>query len=415
MTPSNNHSMEHRLLYILGPLMLLAPLSIDMYVPFMPQLAQEFQASGALVQMTITIPMLMMGFGQIFWGILCDYFGRVPALYTTLGIFIAGSLSCCLFTGITPFIAARIFQAFAVCGAQVMALSIARDLTDGHQTQRLFSRLLGLAGTAPIFAPYLAAVMVGATDGWWRAIFLFLAVYTVFCTILATRLPKKELQEIQQGHHKPAFSLRALFSDLGKIMAQKNFQRWAAIPMLVMTGLFLFVAMSTHYFQTHVGYSPKGYGLILALNALCYFLASFFSGSFHRRMGDQHSIFIGLSGVIVAQFAHAAYWALAGQSAIVFFLSVLLSSICYGLIYGAAVRLSLEGLGKNTGLATSLLGLLQFAAASLVTSVAVVPPLSSPLSFMLPILSIACWALWHTAFLTAPKRQDKNGAAYVTS
>ncbi len=81
MTQHPVSQIDKTLLMILGPLMLLGPLSVDMYVPFMPELAESFKASPSLIQMTITIPLLVMGFGQIFWGVVCDRVGRVQALY----------------------------------------------------------------------------------------------------------------------------------------------------------------------------------------------------------------------------------------------------------------------------------------------------------------------------------------------
>lgn len=413
MTTKNTSNIERTLLLTLGPLMLLAPLSVDMYVPFMPNLSEGFHTTPALIQMTITLPMLMMAIGQVFWGVLCDYVGRLKALYTTLTLFILSSISCCFFLKISPFIVARAFQAFAVCGGQVMTLSIVRDLTEGRQTQRLFSRLLGVSGTAPIFAPFLGTLMFDVT-GSWRTIFLFLAAYSVICVTMLSFLPHQTLKDAHARHEKPPFSLQTLINDIRSVLSRRNFQCWSPVPMLVMIGLFLFVAMSTHYLQVYQGFSKKGYALVLALNALLFFSTSFVAPHLNTIFGEKRSIQIGLIGIMLAQLAQAVFWALRGQSVVFFVISIFLSSSCYGLINGAAVRLALEGFGSITGLATSLLGFFQFAAASFITSLVVQPPLHSPLGIMLALFFGAMFTLMHVSILsereTVLEESDVNEA-----
>lgn len=401
-----NHKLEKKLLMVLGPLMLLAPLSVDMYVPFMPELATSFQSSGSLLQMTITLPLLVMGFGQIFWGVVCDKVGRIQALYLNLSLYVLSCLACYYFASINLFIAARVFQAFAVCGGQVMTLSLVRDLTQGHQTQRLFSRLLGISGTAPIVAPYLGALL-SDVSGSWRSIFIFLSCYALFCMAILPLLPYQKATE--KNLDKKPFSLMALATDLKEILSQQQFRRWIIVPMLVMTGLFLFVAMSTHYLQTHYHVSKQGYALILAVNSLFFLASSFAAAYVNQCLGDKRSIQLGLVGIMLASAMHAGYWVLFGQSMSIFLASVFLCSTCYGIINGAGVRLALEGCAHHIGLATSVLGFLQFAAASIVATFFVQPPIYSPGNFIMVLFTGAFLALVQTHFFSEkiPQRQPQ--------
>lgn len=68
------------LVVILGLLAMLMPLSIDMYLPALPQIAREFNVSAGSVQMTLNIYILGFALGQLIYGPLADSFGRKPVI-----------------------------------------------------------------------------------------------------------------------------------------------------------------------------------------------------------------------------------------------------------------------------------------------------------------------------------------------
>ena len=65
-----------QLVVVLGALMAIGPLTIDTYLPALPQLATDMGATDAQVQLTITGLLLGLGLGQLFIGPLSDAFGR---------------------------------------------------------------------------------------------------------------------------------------------------------------------------------------------------------------------------------------------------------------------------------------------------------------------------------------------------
>ncbi|MSE17267.1 MFS transporter, partial [Pantoea agglomerans] len=64
------------LVVILGLLAMLMPLSIDMYLPAMPQIAREFGVSAGSVQMSLNLYILGFAIGQLIYGPLADSYGR---------------------------------------------------------------------------------------------------------------------------------------------------------------------------------------------------------------------------------------------------------------------------------------------------------------------------------------------------
>ena len=65
-----------QLVVVLGALMAIGPLTIDTYLPALPQLSAEMGATDSQAQLTITGLLLGLGFGQLIIGPLSDAFGR---------------------------------------------------------------------------------------------------------------------------------------------------------------------------------------------------------------------------------------------------------------------------------------------------------------------------------------------------
>ena len=67
----------------------------------------------------------------------------------------------------------RLMQGVAGAAGIVVARAIVRDLFEGVEAARLFSRLMIVIGLAPILAPMIGGQLLHVTD--WRGIFIVLA------------------------------------------------------------------------------------------------------------------------------------------------------------------------------------------------------------------------------------------------
>nr|MBP9643961.1 MFS transporter [Budvicia sp.] len=68
------------LVFILGLLSMLMPLSIDMYLPAMPAIALDFNVSDGMVQLTLSAYIIGFAIGQLFYGPMADSIGRKPVI-----------------------------------------------------------------------------------------------------------------------------------------------------------------------------------------------------------------------------------------------------------------------------------------------------------------------------------------------
>jgi len=77
---------------ILGSLTAFGPLSLDMYLPGLPELTSDLHTTTSLGQLSITTCLLGLAFGQLLFGPLSDMHGRRKPLIMTLLLFALFSL-----------------------------------------------------------------------------------------------------------------------------------------------------------------------------------------------------------------------------------------------------------------------------------------------------------------------------------
>ncbi len=96
-----------RLVLIVGALSAFGPLSLDMYLPGLPALAHDLDATAAQGQLTLTTCLLGLAGGQILAGPLSDTWGRRrPLLIGLLGYAVA-SLLCAFAPSVGSLVALR--------------------------------------------------------------------------------------------------------------------------------------------------------------------------------------------------------------------------------------------------------------------------------------------------------------------
>src|SRR5664279_5324807 len=143
---------------LLAALSGIGPLSTDMYLPSLPDIARQLAASTAQVQLTISAYLIGFAVGQIFYVPLADRHGRKPVLLAALGLYCAASLVCALAPSIEVLIAARAMQALGGSGGIVLARAIVRDLYSGARAGRELSLIGAVMALAPVLAPLIGGV-----------------------------------------------------------------------------------------------------------------------------------------------------------------------------------------------------------------------------------------------------------------
>ncbi|KAI1638965.1 major facilitator superfamily domain-containing protein [Biscogniauxia mediterranea] len=147
----------------------LAPISSTSVLAATPEVAAEYNASGAVVNLVNALYMLFMGFSPIFWGPLSQVYGRRQiTLVTAVGFFLC-SIATALAPNLAAFFIFRILTAFEgtsfiLVGAAVIS-DMYRPIERGTATGWFMSGTL----VGPAFGPFLGGIIVTYTS--WRVIF----------------------------------------------------------------------------------------------------------------------------------------------------------------------------------------------------------------------------------------------------
>ncbi len=154
-----------RYVIILGALTALGPLSIDAYLPALPQLAAALNATALSAQLSITSCLVGLGVGQLVGGPASDAFGRRRPLLFGLGLYLITSSLCAGVTSIWMMVALRLLQGIGGAIGIVIANAIVRDRYSGEAAGRLFALLLLIAGVAPVSRQLWADKCCGLLHG----------------------------------------------------------------------------------------------------------------------------------------------------------------------------------------------------------------------------------------------------------
>ena len=121
MTLKQNSSLG--IVFILGLLAMLMPLSIDMYLPALPVIAAQYHVPDGSAQMTLSTYILGFALGQLLYGPMADSLGRKPVILGGTLVFAAAAVACALSQTIEMLIAMRFFHGLAAAAASVSWMS----------------------------------------------------------------------------------------------------------------------------------------------------------------------------------------------------------------------------------------------------------------------------------------------------
>ncbi|WP_374441130.1 Bcr/CflA family multidrug efflux MFS transporter [Stella sp.] len=350
------------LLVILGALTAFAPLSIDMYLPAFPQMEVALGASTDAIQRTLAAFFLGFALGQASYGPVTDRFGRKPPLYFGLGLYVLASIGCALAPSAEALTVLRFVQAVGACSGMVIARAMVRDLFEPRDAARAYSSLMLVTGLAPILAP----VIGGAVLVWsgWTTIFWLLAGYAV----LALAAVHWRLPETHPADPSRPLAFGRAVVDYARILRDRRYMGYAAGGGLGMAGMFAYIAGSPFVFIDLHGVTAQQYGWVFGLNAIGFVAAAQVNGRLlpagsHERALRVAMLVQGAAALLLIAAGATGTGGFAGLFAPIF-----VYVACLGFIMPNAAALAMAPYGRNAGVASALLGTLQFSLAAVASA-----------------------------------------------
>ena len=118
---------------VLGGLTALPPLSMDMYLPALPEVTDALRSPAATVQLTLTACLAGMALGQLVVGPMSDKWGRRRPLLIGMVVYVLATAVCAFAPDVELLIAFRLLQGLAGAAGIVIARAVVRDLYDGRR------------------------------------------------------------------------------------------------------------------------------------------------------------------------------------------------------------------------------------------------------------------------------------------
>jgi MFS transporter, DHA1 family, multidrug resistance protein len=342
-----------RTVVVLGLLSTFGPLSLDLYLPALPELAQDLNASASAAQLSITACLVGLALGQLVAGPLSDRLGRRRPLIVGLVGFVLASVACALAPSVGVLVVLRFIQGLAGAAGLVISRAIARDLYSGRALMIFFSRLILVAGLAPVIAPILGGQLSRIMS--WRGIFGVLAGFGAVLLLagwlgLRETLPPE--RRIVGGFSKTLHGYNTLLHD-------RFFVGCALSSGLAGASMFAYIAGSTFVLQRIYGMSPQGFSLVFGSISLALVIAAQVGGRLALVWPLTRVLGFGLAvNLLGATFLLVTVSIGLPLAVLVAALSVMVSAI--GLIFPTANALAMADYPDLAGTASSLQGLSQF-------------------------------------------------------
>ena len=354
MSQTNKRPYAIRWILLLGLITALGPLSIDMYLPSLPAIADDFGVSTSEVSHSVTAYFLGLVVGQLIYGPLSDRIGRRNPLFIGLGLYLAASLLCLFADSVMTLNLARFVQALGGCAGVVIARAAIRDRLSNEQMSQAISMLILVMGVAPIVAPALGNLVLIQFS--WQVIFLVLALFSVICLVWSY-VDFEDTLPIEKRSVKP---WSGVLGEYVELLKDKRFLLPAVASGMLMCALFVYINASAELLIDYFGLSSTWYSWVFGANAAGLIAMTQLSA----RLVTRFSVLKVFSAGVYLQVASATallictLLGLNHLTVVVGLIFVLLSGI--GLTAPNGTTLALADQSERSGLASSMLGALQF-------------------------------------------------------
>ncbi|WP_059748112.1 multidrug effflux MFS transporter [Staphylococcus haemolyticus] len=345
---------------ILGALTAIGALSIDMFLPGLPELKNDFNTTTANAQLTLSLFMIGLGLGNLFVGPISDSIGRKKPLVISMIIFALASLGIVFVENIWIMVFLRFVQGFTGGAGAVISRAIASDMYRGNELTKFLALLMLVNGVAPVIAPALGGLILSFAV--WRMVFVILTLFGVLM-VLGSLFKVPESLSVK---NRDSSGVNVIFSNFKSLLTTPRF----VLPMLIQgvtfIMLFSYISASPFLVQKIYGVSPLHFSWMFAGVGITLIIASQIAGKlvdyFHPQVLLRAFTIIQIIGVVIVSLTLISHWHFA---LLVIGFIVLVAPVTGVATLGFSI--AMEERTTGSGSASSLLGLLQSLLGGLVT------------------------------------------------
>ncbi|MDQ6950579.1 MAG: multidrug effflux MFS transporter [Mariprofundales bacterium] len=387
---------------IVALLAMVAPFTIDTYLPSFPSIEAEFQISRAMLTQSLGSYLVGFAIATLFWGPLSDSVGRKRVIIAGMILYALASLGCALADNYTHFLLFRIAQGVAASGGMVIGRAMIRDQFGPQQAQRAMAQVMMLFAIAPAIAPIIGGVLHDLFG--WRSVFYFLTAYGVLIFMLVQGFIVETLPEAQRQSLHPLY----VATTYGQIVQHGRFILLTLTIATAFGGFFLYIvgAPTVVFDLLHLG--DHGIPIMFVPLVIGIIAGSYLASRVANIWSQQRTISLALATLSAATLLNLAQAWLASATPLLTIAPVAIYAFGIALMMPVMTVMSLDCFPHHRGAASAVQGCVQMTINAGIASL-VVPLLSATLLYFV-LGQTACLLiallLWYTITRHAPANSE---------
>jgi DHA1 family bicyclomycin/chloramphenicol resistance-like MFS transporter len=373
---------------LLGYLVAFGPLSIDMYLPSLPTIANNLGTTDQQIQTTITVFLLGMAIGMLIFGPLSDMFGRKRLLLIGIGFYFFSSIGCAMASTGESLVLFRFLQSLGGAAAAVLGRALVRDLYELKRAANILSYMHIISMMVMLISPILGAYIMSYFE--WRWIFYFLALFSMVAFIGSALL----LPDIKHSLiTKPSIS--HYFKNYINCLRAPLLIQYVLTNAFSFAGMFAFIATSAFVYIEYFQLSETYYALLFSANIFAIIIATLLNSYLSKRYNVGLALNIAISVSFTATLMIWGMIGLANTSMTLFVITTMMYISVTGAIGANSLATLFEQLPEKAGTVSGLLVATQFAVGGFISYLASLVFDGSPDSLL---IMMACCGTLCTIF-----------------
>ncbi|MDG5184649.1 multidrug effflux MFS transporter [Staphylococcus aureus] len=368
---------------ILGSLTAIGALSIDMFLPGLPDIRNDFQTTTSNAQLTLSMFMIGLAFGNLFAGPISDSTGRRKPLIIAMIIFTLASLGIVFVHNIWLMVSLRFLQGVTGGAAAVISRAIASDMYSGNELTKFMALLMLVNGIAPVVAPTIGGIILNYSV--WRMVFVILTIFG-FVMVIGSLL--KVPESLTVTNRESSSGLKTMFKNFKILLKTPRFVLPMLIQGMTFVILFTYISASPFIIQKIYGMTAIQFSWMFAGIGITLIISSQLTGYLVDYIDTQKLLramttiqIIGVILVTIVLLNHWNFWILA-----IGFI-ILIAPVTGVATLGFTIAMDESSSGR--GSSSSLLGLVQFLFGGVASPLVGVKGEDNPIPYIIIIIATA--------------------------
>ncbi|MBD3830121.1 MAG: multidrug effflux MFS transporter [Arcobacter sp.] len=344
------------LIVLLSILSSVAPMGIDTYLPSIPEIAKSLYVSIDKIELSLSIFLIGFSIGQIFGGPISDKYGRkLSSIFGLLG-YALFSFIIIFSTTIYELWIYRFFEAFFGGIVVVNAAAAVRDRFHGAEAAKVFSLIGIVRSLAPLLAPAIGAFIIHFFS--WEAVFIFLTLYALVVAFFIYKDLPESYTYVKQN----------IFESYKIVLTHKTAMKAMLTLGFSFGGFFIIIAKTSFIYIEHFKIPTDYFPFFFGINFILLVLMIKVNVNLLKKYND----LLILKTAIFVQIVVGIIFILTQENISLILIVILIASYMsmMAFIFGNCMALALEHFPKNAGVASGVIGVLQFGLGAIISSIA---------------------------------------------